>query len=266
MVLYFWLKRRRRTVATHEKTASKLEAFDIDNDHPRFSHIFIQPSVLSGSLRSSPHPSNISRNSHHTSPSKNSHHTIFDGPISAGSSRSKHVYSPMYSHDDHVIKNPSSSRLPFESPSRNSSANSFNLTHGAPRHGGHKRSNRHMTDEERLKKIVKAAHPLPNPQASSSKTRNGSSSRRLPIPPMPSYKFQGSTKRRRSIRNSRVLRSGYNFFFAKPGSSNSGSAYAPSTVLTSEISERPATTLSPVTEVSRNEYITGEFHLIDYVF
>ena len=56
--------------------------------------------------------------------------------------------------------------------------------------------------------------------------------------------------RRRSFRNSRILRTGYNVFFARAGSSISGSAYAPSTVLTSEISERPATTLSPLTEVS----------------
>lgn len=68
-----------------------------------------------------------------------------------------------------------------------------------------------------------------------------------PIPAVPKRNDRG---RKRSFRNSRIMRAGYNLFFAQPGSSNSGSAYAPSTVLTSEISERPANTLSPVSEVS----------------
>lgn len=69
-----------------------------------------------------------------------------------------------------------------------------------------------------------------------------------PHPSQPKRKKEG--RRKRSFRNSRILRAGYNIFFAQAGSSNSGSAYAPSTVLTSEISERPMNTLSPVSEVS----------------
>lgn len=57
-------------------------------------------------------------------------------------------------------------------------------------------------------------------------------------------------RRRRTLRNSRILRAGYNLFFASPGSSVSGSNLAPTTVFTTTISERPPTTLSPVSEVS----------------
>lgn len=56
--------------------------------------------------------------------------------------------------------------------------------------------------------------------------------------------------RMRRFRNSRIVRATRNLHFAKPGSSTNGSTYAPTmSGLTSEISERPTMTLSPISEV-----------------
>ena len=124
-----------------------------------------------------------------------------------------------HTHHTHSMATLSTSGI--ASPSARSSRTLPHEVRSSPRPGSSSRNNR---------------PPNTSNSHNSHNTRNSSSR-------------EGPPRRRRTLRNSRILRAGYNLFFAAPGSSISGSNLAPTTVLTTEISERPATTLSSVSEV-----------------
>ncbi|EJD03095.1 uncharacterized protein FOMMEDRAFT_156465 [Fomitiporia mediterranea MF3/22] len=278
--LYLWLRRRKRQAPLSTMgTISKFEAFGSDRTSPPSTQGSIRAATLSelfrvnlddedhsdvsrasrktGSSSGSRNHSNHSHHSHKTadlgSPYK-SHGTKYRTRSDDSGGKGRHTHSPRRGYDEQPrIASPnhlsidvrlgeaSSSRIPDVSGSRPSSRS----------HGSHNRSYQHSPHDINPNR---AARPLPTVPKIKSKSDMNVSIVNLPRPaPRPSQPHSRASimkgGRRRSTRDSRILRAGYNFFFAKPGSSNSGSAYAPSTVLTSEISERPTTTLSPVTEI-----------------
>lgn len=138
------------------------------------------------------------------------------------------------SHDT-LNANASSSRLPHD------------VAPGSRPKGNH-RADRGKRRHPSARKPLRPLPPRPSPSPRADGVTIVSTTRPAPRASQPHRSTSVLKGRRRSVQNS--IRAGYNWLFAHPGSSTSGSAYAPTTVLTSEISERPATSLSPVTEVS----------------
>ncbi|KLO14589.1 hypothetical protein SCHPADRAFT_303803 [Schizopora paradoxa] len=127
------------------------------------------------------------------------------------------------------------------------------------RHRKHKRE-REQREELRLQRVAEAlqsrsAVAVPDESnATSSSSRRRRRRRRERERDANSSTSNSSSGRLsgrlRSFRNSRIVKAARNLHLAKPGSSTGGSTYAPTmSGLTSEISERPTMTLSPISEV-----------------
>ncbi|THH05379.1 hypothetical protein EW145_g4839 [Phellinidium pouzarii] len=264
--LWLWLRKRRFRHTAKNVSPLYLKTFDIDDDVPLHAGSWSSRTSTPDAGRNSatshgsytahnnisnitsgkkPHVLTFDRSSGRSSPSgqlsgKNpsSSQLPYDGRSSKGASNSR------LSYDRQSNKNVSSSKLPYDSPGK--------ISRGKLPH--HSSSNKHGKSRAHAprnssRKRGKPAHRQKK-KYSNDFTVDVLRLGPHPLPPIPKPGEKGITPkgRRRSIRNSRILRAGYNIFFAKPGSSNSGSAYEPSTVLTSEISERPTATLSPVRE------------------
>ncbi|KAI5123650.1 hypothetical protein M0805_001683 [Coniferiporia weirii] len=265
--LWLWLRRRRLGHPLKHVTISKLGKFDIDDDIPLQTHSQSGRTSAFGTDRSVTSGSRIARDSHSdTSNHKGNQFSIvvpydFNSGDSTSSGRA--------SYDRGSSRDASSSRLPYNIQAGK------DVSNGGPYDGssGNTKSKGKLPHNGSDSTTRNRKHRRRSPRDGSSHRKSGSGDKSRPHRPkkvssrdrtedsiklgrhplaqnVSQQKPSGSAKkkRKRSLRNSRIVRTGYNFFFAKPGSSSSGSAYAPSTVLTSEISERPATTLSPVTE------------------
>ncbi|KAL5523624.1 hypothetical protein ACEPAG_7797 [Sanghuangporus baumii] len=257
VALFLWIRRRRRVAIVSRKTdPSTFEAFDIDQPSLPPQVTMRQSSLsdlLRGTMMGRGPRSDVSGNSHRTASSidsrthspKNLTPTPFVEKPDNNSRRKAVHYNPRPAPIEPSLMPLSGSKPLYELSNENASSSRL------PRDAASMPSGKPHSDRRRKNKPAKKPRrPLPERPGAPPENNRVTDITQASPPPSRSTQPHRTTSmlkgRRRSVGNS--IRAGYNWLFAHPGSSTTGSAYAPTTVLTSEISERPTTTLSPVTE------------------
>ncbi|OCB88720.1 hypothetical protein A7U60_g4101 [Sanghuangporus baumii] len=236
VALFLWVRRRRRVAIVSRKTdPSAFEAFDIDQPSLPPQVTMRQTSLsdlLLGAMMGRGPPSDVSGNSHRTAPSTDSQTRSHKNPAPTpfvekpDNNRRKAVHYNLRTAPNEPSPMPISGSKP---PYKLSNGNASNRR--LPRDVVTKPSGKTHTDRRRKDKPAKKhRRPLPERPGAPSGTDRVMNITRAPPPPSHSTQPHRSTSMLKGRRRT------------------TGSAYAPTTVLTSEISERPTTTLSPVTE------------------
>ncbi|KAL5485363.1 hypothetical protein ACEPAI_8005 [Sanghuangporus weigelae] len=237
VAVFLWIRRRRRVAIVSRKTdPSVFESFDIDQPSLP-SQVTIRQSSLSDLLRGTmmgrgPR-SDVSGDSHRTASSTDSrtrsHKNLAPTPFVEkpdNNNRRKAVhYNPRPAPYEPSPMPTSGSKSLYELSNESASSNRL------PRDAAIKPSGKSHSDRRRKNKPAKKRR-RPLPERPGAPPGNDRIITITQAPPPPSRSTQPH-------RTTSML---------KGRRSTTGSAYAPTTVLTSEISERPTTTLSPVTE------------------
>ncbi|KAL5507348.1 hypothetical protein ACEPAH_6804 [Sanghuangporus vaninii] len=236
VALSLWVRRRRRVAIVSRKTdPSAFEAFDIDQPSLPPQVTMRQTSLsdlLRGAMMGRGPRSDVSGNSHRTASSTDlrihSHKNPAPTPFVEKPDNGKRkavLYNPRPAPNEPSPMSISGSKSPYKLSNGNAPNSRL------PRDVATTPSGKTHRDRRRKNKPAKKhRRPLPERPGALSGTDRVMNITRAPPPPAHSTQPHRRTSMLKGRRRT------------------TGSAYAPTTVLTSEISERPTTNLSPVTE------------------